>query len=351
MGFLTAAVAADLACYVDADGLLFRSVADVSDAVGATPNNVREALRQLSEAGLLEVPEGVTKRSTTKSKGRAATTYRLLMVDISHPCRGEKSQVIFHPHGGENEEAISTPTRVAFLPPTGVTTGEEHIRGAGARVNAPPAPLSMVLDDEKEEEVVDAPERAPASLSPASQETGLDRGASAPASVLTEPAPRDTGRRPVTLDDLDALAAEEAAAAARPEVMAAAALAEALGDRPDAWAFFVDEMVAGFIGGDAEAATFVAEQVATILFHLYDADGQPLRGAHRTVLAKRRWSSLFAVAHELLHAINPARAAAALTDFERAVAVAGEAEKAAHRAALAEAEDEAAPPKTAAEKD
>lgn len=301
MGFLVTAVAMDWAGWADRDGVFFRSAQDTADAIGAAVSNVRDAIKMLIDAGLAEVLVGTKKQTSKRAKGRDATTYRLLMADNFHLHGGNNSDGISAPVGANNSEAFSAPVGAGFSAPTGAPIIERTLEGAGARVNAPPAPVSntdVVLFEEDHDEVekdVGARERAP-----------VIPLVSDPQNEAAEE-PREDGGDPFAdaLAELDALHGDE------------------IGDVEG----YLYDLIDGFHDGDRAASQRAARLAAKLLL-----------GAGSGALG------IWFTHRRIVHALSldtggtEGRADAAVADFHSAVAAAGEALKAERRAQLLEDE-------------
>lgn len=274
-------------------GFAWPSLATLSADLGVGKKAILRAVEALEGHGLLSV---------VRSRGRGhANEYRLetpaqkgIQADtFSDDEKGVRADTI---SGGKGIRSI--PEKVSERIPQPI---EEPIEGAGAH-SARPAPHTYEVFVENIEDQSGARERAQLSPSSVSDQNPYA-------------APDEYPSQPITLSDLDALAAEEHAAANTPHAIAAAALAELSGVRilsPDE---YVAEMIAGFLEGDTGAAAHIAEMIA---YDLIEA-----RGAARTL-----WSAKRAIADDLFQAIAPDRAEDALGALIAAVRDAGEAEKA-----------------------
>jgi hypothetical protein len=335
MTFLCAAVAMDWMCFADRDGLLFRSAEDTAQAIGAAESNVREAASQLLRAGLAEIPLGLKKQSGKKTKGRDATTYRLLFVDISRLYGGGKSEAISAYIGAENQEAISAPIGGGISAPIGADTVGRTGKGAGARLNAPPAPVYhpnvvLLTSDYNDAAVINgggARERAPA-LTAAELEDRLEpvtlhlpNAADTDPEAVTE---IEDGRGPVTLADLERLAAEEQAAKNAealdallepdPITKAAADLAVLFGDNLADPHRMACDLFEAFAEGDPEAADRAAGFVA-----------RSMRAAGSNAAAAPIWNATHKIVCDMVldASASQQRAASAVAALSAAVRVAG----------------------------
>jgi biotin operon repressor len=286
-------------------GFAWPSLATLSTDLGVGKKAILRAVEALESHGLLSV---------VRSRGRGhANEYRIetpaekgIRADtFSDDEKGVRADTISCGKGIRSiSEKVSARTPHPF---------EEPSEGAGAH-SARPAPHPSEVLVEETQERVRAPERAPPSLSLPSRETDPRVG---------QPSP--LRGRPVTLDDLDQLHHEELVAATEPRAVAAAELADVLGDRLLDPREFVADLIDAFIGGDGDAQAHVSGIVADWLIDATRPE------------AARLWAGLHAIAREVFAAADQDKAEGADSDFIAAVGLAGKAEQAARRAAAAEA--------------
>lgn len=290
--YLDFAVLVALSEWLDGEALCYRSYQDIANDCGCSVTAVKQSIKRLIAAGLLEKPKGIKKTGRKKGPegsdgGRPANTYRAVMPRCfrNHASRNDQDSFGNDAYQNRGEVLVTSTAQTSDASAGGLGNhaslgfgkhGSPHIErirrggaaeiieelpeGAGARSRAPQAQVapvtSVVLIDEdnntavhqdRAPEAVDPPLGAPAAdLVPLDAASDLDHPRVRPFAPVAEadaPLPGNDARKAevrdyecqtVTESDLDALADEEAEAARCAEVTAGGGWSwEFLDDEPD----------------------------------------------------------------------------------------------------------------------
>ncbi len=326
--YLDFAVLDELAEWIDADGLCFRSYRDLADGCGCSVTAVRSAIARLIAASLVEVPVGVRKTIRKgglklSDKGRPATTYRAIMPDNFCKQDCTNSEGISASAVAENEAG-----REGILCKRGCTTlcnractHRDTIREGEKRLSASP-PINDSSESDFTSSVATVEEagsgaryRARPSAPDWNDFDGED------AAILAQLG------KPVTLDELDRLTAtdpgpslcdwpdpeagdEPAEPGADPIDWpeAIAAFEEMHGTRLPDGTGYVESLIFGFLAGDRIARREAIEQTV-----------QVLRGIGRPDMRDPTWRWHCTILHGLFSGEDQIAADDALDHFEREV--------------------------------